>query len=224
MRSRLSQSALVLGVLCVSLLSACVQILAAQALDGAAGNREAAPVKKFDPAVTKVAVIPFVNELGKQDKEQTEACQHATEFAASLFAKRGFQAADPKAVIEAVEKLKLDFKDTEQRNRANFQKLADELQANLVVFGVVSDFSTHTDMALMILDARKVGRAKAEVRVYDPAAKSYCVNLAQVSEKPVPSWGGTNSLSLRREALESAIDTILKNVLKPYPEKPAIKR
>ena len=213
-----------LGMLCVSVVFACAQSRAAEKLDGTAGGQEAAPVKQFDPAVTKVAVIPFVNELGKQDKEQKEACQHATEFAASLFAKRGFQVADPKAVIEAVEKLKLDFKDAEERNRENFQKLADELQAGLVVFGVVSEFSTYTHMTF--LDSCKVGKAKAEVRVYDPTAKSYCVSLVQLSEKQGPriGWGLANSLALRRHALEIAIDTILKGVLKPYPEKPAIKK
>lgn len=169
----------------------------------------AAEAKVYNPPSTKVAVLPFVNETGVVQEEQTKACENATGQLRDAFAERGFQALDLKAVAEAPRKLGLNITDSEDRKKENFQKIAEALGADLLVCGVV-----------MVYKQYQPGRATAriELKVWDARDRLYRVRGVQAGQGRSRSiLAAGRSREIRQEALRNAIDQALKDFLKPYP-------
>jgi len=178
-----------------------------------AAEGESAPAvaeaKVYDPPNTKVAVLPFVNETGVVQEEQTTVCENATTQLRDAFADRGFQALDLKAVAGAPGKLGLNITDSEDRKKENFQKIADALGADLLVCGV-----------LMVYKRYDPGRAIAriELKVWDARDRLYRVRGVQAGEGRTRSiLASGRSRGIREQAMRNTIDKALKDFLKPYP-------
>jgi len=218
MRSKMSYwvAAAAVLILCAWALSA----FAAEAAPSEKGEAAvAAEGKVYDPANTKVAVLPFVNAVGKDTEEHRKACQTATKQLRDLFASRQFQVVDEAAATEALKKLEIELSDSEERTKENFQRVAEELGANLVVCGTMMNFKSSTELS-PFLGARKVGHARIELKVYDSQDKAYRVRMVQEGTSkgspifPAFERGG----GMRQAALQDAIGKALKGLLKPYPE------
>jgi TolB-like protein len=208
-------------VVALATLTLCAWALSALAAETAPPEKGEAAVtgegKVYVPADTKVALLPFINAVGKDSEEHRKACQMATKQLANLFASHRFQVVDESAVAEALKKLEIDLSDSEDRSKENFQRVAEELGANLVVCGAMVNFKSSTESGF--LASRKVGHARIELKVYDSQDKVYRVRVVQ---------GGTSKGSflfpefvrgggLREAALQDAIEKALKEFLKPYP-------
>lgn len=77
----------------------------------------------------------------------------------------------------------------------------------------------HSDYKLNLLGARKVGRSKVEVKVYDAQAQEYvCSQVANGSQKGQPLLPYlAKAKELRYKSLANALESALKDFLKPYP-------
>jgi len=177
--------------------------------------------KVYDPANTKVAVLPFVSALGKEGAEEKAACQMGTQQLRDAFAGRGFVALEDAAVSEALAKLGTELSDSEERTKESFQKIAEELKADLVVCGVLQGYKAYIQRQW--LASRKRGEAKIEMKIYDARDQAYHVKAVQVgSAKGSPLEGGlARSRGLREDALTDAISKSISAFLKPYPVKKA---
>ena len=175
--------------------------------------------KVYDPANTKVVVLPFVNGLGKEGPEEKAACQMGTQQLRAAFADRSFVALEEAAVSEALAKLGIELSDSEERTKESFQKIAEELKADLVVCGVLQGYKTY--MQRQWLASRKRGEAKIEMKVYDARDQAYRVKAVQVgTAKGSPLEGGlARSRGLREDALTDAVSKSIDAFLKPYPVK-----
>jgi TolB-like protein len=178
------------------------------------GTGSAAAVPAYDPGKTKVAVMPFVNALGREGPEEKRSCEQAAERLRTMFASRSFQVVEEKAVAEALKKLGIDLGDSEERNKETFQKIGEGLGADLVVCGVLLDYGAREGRS------KRAGEAKIDLRAYDTHEKAYRVRATQAGTKPQKrSFMGsfTKSGALRWGALEDAIEKALNEFLKPYP-------
>jgi TolB-like protein len=179
-----------------------------------AGRR--GPKVRYNPGTTKVAVLAFVNGIGREGPEEKGACEASTERVRTAFGRRSFQVLDAKPVVEAVKSLKVDLADSEQRTKKTFQKIAEHLGARLVVCGVVLDYSAYMKEVFL---RRRHGEAKVELKVYDAETGSYPLRVVHRGETR-GSWSLPDAVSasgLQRAALEQAIDKALRDFLKPYP-------
>jgi len=201
-----------------TMLALCAAALPAFAAEAPApgqgeGGVSAAQAPTYDPAKTKVAVLPLVNGLGREDAEIKASCEKGGERLRSMFAERSFVALESKAVAEAVKKLGVDLGDSEDRTKDTFQKIGEDLGADLVVCTVLNDYGAR--------EARKrAGEAKIELKVYDTREKAYRVRATQAGNKTQSrSFMGSfeKSRDLRWGALEDALNKALKDFLKPYP-------
>jgi TolB-like protein len=178
------------------------------------GTVSAAQAPAYDPAKTKVAVMPFVNALGREGPEEKRSCEQATERLRAMFASRSFQVLEHKAVADALKKLAIDLGDSEERTKETFQKIGEELGAELIVCAVLLDYGARQGRS------RRAGEAKIELKAYDTRDRAYRVRTTQAGTKPQKrSFMGSfiKSADLRWGALEDAIDKALNEFLKPYP-------
>jgi hypothetical protein len=205
-------------ILCAWALSA----FAAEAAPSEKGEAAvAAEAKVYDPANTKVAVLPFVNALGKDSPEHKAACERAVGQLRKAFDSRAFQVLSDQVVADAVKKLGLDLSDSEGRSKETFQKVGDEVGANLVVCGILMNYKSYMGGGFF---RRKHGAAKIELKVYDANDKVYAVRTVQqgtsrgdAAMAVIISPALEKSRGLREAALDSAIENALKDFVKPYP-------
>lgn len=181
----------------------------------------AAQVKAYAPENTRVAVLPFVNALGKEGAEEKASCEMAAQRVRAAFADRGFLALEEAAVSAALAKLGIELSDSEERTKETFQKIAGELGADLVACGVLQGYKTY--MQRQWAGMRKRGEAKIEMKIYDAADQEYRVKAVQVgvAKGSVLAGGLERSRGLREDALADAVNKSMKDFLKPYPVRKA---
>jgi TolB-like protein len=197
-------------------LALCACALSAFAAQGD-GTASAAQGPAYDPAKTKVAIVPFVNSLGREGPEEKRSCEQAGERLRTMFADRSFQVLEDKPVADAVKKLGVDLVDSEDRTKETFKGIGEELGADLVVCGVLLEYRAETKSN--VFSSRKYGQAKIELKVYDSHDKAYRVRATQARDTR-GSWllpYLASASDLRWGALQDAIDKALKDFLKPYP-------
>lgn len=171
------------------------------------------------PEHTLVVVLPFLNELGREDPEGEEACEFAHDFVCEAFAARAFGLSDPKASARCLEQLGINLKDADQRNRRNFQRIAEHLDADLVLCGVVRQHAS-----LLMYGARgKTGIAEVQVKLYERRSGVYRANAVTRSTDASDDWItgglGLEGRAKRFSALRAALASSLESFLKPYPVK-----
>lgn len=172
--------------------------------------------KLYRPSSTRVAVLPFLNEIPGQDgPEEQEACRQAEQWIAEAFGKARFRVLTPDALKECLEGLEADLSDPEERNRETFQAIATCVGADLVVSGGLREHSAGLTSTFCF--ARKVAISTVSIRVYDAADQCYRVDSVQSATKKSSVFANLErARTLRFSALETAISTSLEEFLKPY--------
>jgi hypothetical protein len=171
----------------------------------------------YKPPETTVVILPIINQAEGTEESKKEQSQEAADFLRFQFVGRKFQVMEDSKVQQAVKDLRLDLNDSENRTKANYAKIAEALGARLVVATVIIEI--HSDYKITVLGSRKVGRAKVEVKVFDAQTQEYvCVQVANGSQKGQVLFPYlSNAKELRYGALDKAIESGLKDFLKPYP-------
>ena len=86
----------------------------------------------------KVAFVPVFNQSGEKWVElQARQVEAGNKWLVEEFTKRGFTVAPAEEVAKAINELKIDFGDEEQRTRENLYKLGQKTGATLVAFPVI---------------------------------------------------------------------------------------
>jgi hypothetical protein len=185
--------------------------------------------KVYDPATTKVAILPFVNATEEKWRDRQRACDRGTNKLRGAFGKRGFQVLGDKLVRGALSKLAVDLSRAEQRSLVTYEKVAGEVGADLVVCGALLRFEEESTWGI---GGRKSGHATIEVSMFDAKASRY--RLYTVLQGESQGAGSRSAVDDNIDAIsrllvkgttfcemavEDGIVKAIKDFLKPYPEK-----
>jgi hypothetical protein len=127
------------------------------------------PKPAYDPAKTRVAILPVVNkadEFNKSFQEKIKA--QAQKALTERFTLRGFEVVEQSVVDKAVEETKFDGQDRENWHTNTILPLGKKLNARLILLCVVTDAHNKTNNTFLT-DILGVGGAKegiATVRAY----------------------------------------------------------
>lgn len=174
---------------------------------------------------TRVAIIPVVNLSGDEWKELLERqCQKGDAYLLEQFGGRGFHAVPAEQVKAAIETLKIDLADEEQHKRATLIQIGKAVEADLVVFAVITD--TSQKLIQQLLSAKREGRAKVKLWLLDVRTEEPILSAKSVEGKSGGgSFAGLNKGSDRQViAVANALRDGLKDFFKKYPELPEAKK
>lgn len=165
----------------------------------------------------KVVVVPILNQSGEKWTElRDKQIAKATEFVYEQFGRRGFDLVPALDVKEATEALKIDFTDEEQQKRATLFELGKKLDADYILFGVI----THTEQKEFERALYKdiEGRTDAKIWFLDVRGQK-----PVLSAKTFTGRSGGNRITLRPsdrqvQAAANAFRDGLKEFFKDYPE------
>lgn len=121
------------------------------------------------PEKSTIAIVPPVNLTGENWPElRLRINEKIAEYTRSEFTRRGFQIVPTENLLQAADNLKIDFLDEEFHNRATLYRLANTLQADYILFTVVThtdqkkqnrtfyeDIEGRTDVKIWLLDAKR---------------------------------------------------------------------
>lgn len=192
----------------------CGLMLASLAVRSTAQDKTAV---RYTPATTSVAIIPIVNLSGEKD-EHFKASQKASgdKELNQEFMEHGFKRIDDGIIANAISDLKIDLSDEEQQNKATLYRIGKAVNADLVVFAVI----THTDQKFIsgILANRREGKATVKLWLLD--AKDQTPILSAVNREGKSGGGffaGLDKGSARIViAVANAERDTLKDFFKPY--------
>jgi len=179
----------------------------------------AASAQTYDPATTKVAIVPIINDSADpwqdlKDRQRAEGAKYVLE----AFTTRGFVMVNAEEVNKAIANLKIDFNDDEQRTRANLFRIGNECGATLVFFVVIVESKQTTNTSL--LTSRTNGFATVKIWLVDASKQEAILNAVKLQGRStgsglVPGKGSERQVV----AVRNTINDILKAWLKPYPVK-----
>ncbi|MDO8650454.1 MAG: hypothetical protein Q7K33_04090 [Candidatus Berkelbacteria bacterium] len=179
----------------------------------------AVSAQNYDPATTKVALVPIINDSADpwqelKDKQKAEG----TKYLVETLATRGFVLVNGEDVNKAIAKLGIDFNDDEQRTRANLFKVGNECGATLVFFVVIVESKQTTNTT--ILTSRTNGFATVKLTLVDANKQEAIFNAVKLQGKStgggfVPGKGSERQVV----AVRNTINDILKKWLESYPVK-----
>jgi hypothetical protein len=178
--------------------------------------------RKYDPATTKVVVLPVVDATGEKvaerRKRQEDVCyKNLTE----MFTKHGFQVVDSAKVTQALSDTKTDLSDEENYRRDSFYKMAKAAGGDLVVFVLITDSRTDKKTSLFKGDELQ-GRAKIKLWLLD-AKNEQAIYSAVTKEGKAAGASklfATNEGTDRRaNAAGNAVKEQLDEFFKPYSKK-----
>jgi len=179
----------------------------------------AASAQTYDPATTKVAIVPIINDSADpwqdlKDRQRAEGAKYVLE----AFTTRGFVMVNAEEVNKAIANLKIDFNDDEQRSRANLFKIGNECGANLVIFVVIVESKQTTNNT--IFTSRTNGYATVKLWLVDAGKQEAILNAVKLQGRStgsgfVPGRGSERQVV----AVRNTINDILKKWLESYPIK-----
>lgn len=175
--------------------------------------------RKYDPATTKVVVLPVVDATGEKvaerRKRQEDVCYKNMN---ELFTKHGFQVVEEAKVRQALADNKVDLSDEENYRRDTFYKVAKAAGGDLVVFVLITDSRTDKKTSLFKADELQ-GRAKIKLWFLD-AKNEQAIYSAVTKEGKA---GGASKLfatnegtDRRANAAGNAVKEQLEEFFKPY--------
>lgn len=173
---------------------------------------------KLVPTSTKVALVPVINTSGEKWQElKDRQCLRANEFLSTEFGSRGFQLISVERVKSEVAKLKIDFTDEEQQNRATLYSLGQACEADVIVFAVITD--TTQRLIQQFLSAKREGTAKLKVWVLNVKEQSPYLSAKSVEAKSGGGFfAGLDKGSDRQViAVANGLRDVLKDFFAPYP-------
>lgn len=182
-----------------------------------------AEIAKYVPASTRVAILPAVDRTGERAENRRLAqAKTAYENMVEQFTNKGFQIVSQDEVNAAVAKLGMDLNDEEEYRRENFYSVANAVNADLVIFAVVTDAGQGTKSGGLFGSDELQGKARVKFWLLDAKSKK-AVFSAVVKEGKA---GGKSKLFATNEgnnrqinSVGNAVKELLEPFLAPYPNK-----
>lgn len=138
---------------------------AAQQTDQAAVSTAVSLLKGRTPATTRVAILPVIDKSGEKDDQRMHQANAVKMEAYDQFYQRGFQLVDEATVAKAVADSGINFDDEEEHRKDNMYKVARSLNADLVLFVVVSQ--AYSKVKRNAFSDQREGLAKTKVWLLD---------------------------------------------------------
>ena len=154
----------------------------------------------FEPAKTRVLVLPTISKVGDQVAKTANAPEQAQKMIEEQFSQRGFVTATAEEVKKALAAAKIDLTDLENYTKDQIAAAGKEAGVALAVGTVLQAFES---------DARNL--CVLRVKVLDVGAGNYLVNGVFKGEK-----GGLSRKKGRLAAMGNAVEKALVDLLKPY--------
>ncbi len=174
-------------------------------------------VTTYTPATTTVAILPVVNSGGeKNEGYKAKQTENGGKELVKEFTEHGFKTADDAAVAKAIADLKIDLSDEEQQKRENMLKIGQAVNADLVVFAVITD--TSQQMHQNVFSNNREGKAKVKMWLLDVKGQSPIFSAVTSEGKSGGSYfSGLDKGSARIvRAVANAERDSLKDFFKPY--------
>lgn len=169
-------------------------------------------------AQTSVAIIPIVNLSGEKWVElKQRQCDRGDQFLKEEFGIRGFQIVPQDQVTAAIAEIKFDPADEEQYRKQTFYDLGMKVNADLIIFVVITDTSQR--LIQQFLAAKREGMAKMKIWLVEPKKEAPILSGFAVEGKSGGSvFAGLDKGSDRQViAVANGLRDALKNFFKPYP-------
>lgn len=174
--------------------------------------RAKAEPARMDPAATKVVVLPVLERSGRKGDERDEFVKLSGDVLRADLDRAGFAVLD-QDLTDAGRELQVDFNDDEQRNRANYRRLAHKLGARLVIAATIRDVAS--GVRVNVFSSQKAGKARVEFAVYDADADRFVVKDIYTGDKRGMIFAPAldKSSSKRSGALAAAIHAAVRDFL-----------
>jgi hypothetical protein len=193
----------------LALLFVCVFACSAHAKD------EAAAAPKFEPTKTIVAIIPVVNESGKDDDQALKLCTVGTSACEEQFTSHGFQLVAQSAIAKALADNKIDLTDEENRGKDTMSVVGKAVSADIVMMAVLKPTKDRVRMGL--ITARKSKEAVIDMKLLDVSDATYIMNAVYKGTGKGSGFADfSSSSSLREVAVKGAVTNAFKDFMKPY--------
>ena len=179
------------------------------------------------PSATKVAIVPVLNLSGETWEEaKVKQADRGDEELSALFRERSFQVIDPAKVKAAVADLKIDLTDEEQQKRETLYQIGEAVEADLVVFVVITDVDQRKVTKFLVSSTE--GKAKMKAWLLNVKEKKP-VFSAKTFEGASKSGGlfevGEKGSHRKQLAVANGIRKLfVDEYLKPYPVTEKIER
>lgn len=199
----------------------------------------------YDPANTRVAIIPLVNASEEKWEElKQKQVDRGNEVLHESFIIRGFQVIDQATIADAMHRLDIDLSDEEQQKRDTLYRLGNEVGANLIVFALVTGTEQKVrdlislveppvvsvgpippidDITKRVLSpfipARREGNAKLKLWLLDVQKQKAIITAKTAQGRSIGGYFAFLDKGSKRQvaAVGDALKLLLKDFFKPYP-------
>ena len=180
----------------------------------------AAAPENYNPATTTVAILPVIDKTGvKMEKQRIAQIENGKKTLAEQFSRHGFKLVDDSAVARAVADLKINLDDEEEHRRETVYKIGRAVNADLVVFLVVTE--TRQQLKRSFFSEEKEGLAKIKIWFLDVKRESPILSAVVKEGKAAgktflgPAFeSGSDRMA---NAVSNATKQVLEDFFKPYP-------
>jgi hypothetical protein len=175
-----------------------------------------AAIRGFSPATTRVAILPVIDTTGEKDDQRRDQANAARREAYDQFYQRGFQVIDEATVARAVAESGIDFADEEEHRKDNVYKIGRAVDADLVVFVVVSQ--AYAKVRETTVGEQREGLARTKTWLLDAREQNPLLS-AYVREGKSSGLNVAGAKSIRGRmgaAAGNAVRDTLNDVLAPF--------
>lgn len=180
--------------------------------------------EKYDPAKTKIAILPLVNKAAEfsanfRDKTKDKAEKSITE----RFTSRGFQLVDSTQVVKCLEESKLDVNERENWQPDKILAIGKQLNARLVLLCVILDAHSKDNNNVLfggsIFGGSKEGFASVRAYLVDTSSGASVLKGERTKGKSTSGAFSSFDKGMDRQttAVLKGFDAALKEFLIQYP-------
>jgi hypothetical protein len=180
---------------------------------------KAAELRQMDASATRVALLPVVDMTGEKEDQRRDQANAVKMEMTSQFTERGFQLVDEAAVAKAITDLKIDLSDEEDQRREPIFKIGKAVDADLVVFVVVTQAYAKTKQNLFSEQREGLAKTKTwllDVKEEKPVLSGYVWEGKSTGNAGLFTKGNRGRMGA---ACANSIRDVLNDALKAYPRK-----
>lgn len=171
----------------------------------------------------RVVIVPFLDISGEKQESRDEYRKTSMEEVEERFQKHEIDFVPAADVEAAMSTLKMSPSDEEDRTKARFKQLADQLKVRWVVTGIIHGAGSGYSQRGFFADPGKAGQAKVQFRVFDAEQERYAEELESTATSTARAkgpYGGafTRANKLRVKAVRDATKKAMDLFLEPYPK------
>jgi len=189
----------------ILVMALCVVLVGASAL-----------ARNFNPKQTKVSVLPVISLTGeKWAKLRNSQINVGYNELKCLFAERGFQVVDYRAVKKGCESIGVNLSDERKHNSETVCKVGRKVKARLAVFLVITDSTQRSKISFFVTENE--AEVKVNLWVVDASGGVSLLKEKRFTAKRVSGWGHGLGSALQVDAVRRVAREALADFLKPYP-------